>query len=107
VSRRRVLLDENISVRLRRHLPSVEAATVEHLGWKGVRNGELVARARDGGFDVLVTADRALALTPRSWAPLACVYVRGNRADLLLDAAADIDRACREALPGQVVLVRP
>ena len=38
--RRRVLLDENLPVRLRLWLPGVEAATVEFMGWKGARNGD-------------------------------------------------------------------
>jgi predicted nuclease of predicted toxin-antitoxin system len=70
---RRVLLDENLPLRLRRWLPGVEAVTVEFMGWKGVRNGELVRRAQAADFAVLVTADRALAASPRAWSPLGCV----------------------------------
>ena len=42
---RRVLLDENLPVQLRHWLDGVEAVTVEHMGWKATRNGELEYRA--------------------------------------------------------------
>jgi hypothetical protein len=45
VSRRRVLLDENITVQLRLWMPHVDAASVEFMGGKSVKNGELLRRA--------------------------------------------------------------
>jgi predicted nuclease of predicted toxin-antitoxin system len=106
MNRRRVLLDENLPVRLRQWLTDVEATTVEFMGWKGARNGELVRLARAELFAALVTADRALALGPRSWAPLGCVHVTSNGAARLQAAAPRIGEACRTVLPGQVVTVR-
>lgn len=106
MSPRRVLLDENLAVRLRRWLPGIDATTVTFLGWNGTRNGELVRRAKAKGFAVLVTADRDLALTPRSWAPLACVYVTSNEPERLKAAAERIADACRAVLPGQVLTVQ-
>ena len=102
---RRVLLDENLAVQLRLWLPSVEATTVQFMGWKGIRNGELVRRAQAEGFAVLVTADRVLALAPRSWAPLGCVLVTSNRTARVRAAAPRIEAACRVVLPGQVLTV--
>lgn len=102
---RRVLLDENLAVQLRLWLPSVEAITVQFMGWKGMRNGELVRRAQAEGFAVLVTADRVLALAPRSWAPLGCVLVTSNRTARVRAAALRIEAACRAVLPGQVLTV--
>jgi predicted nuclease of predicted toxin-antitoxin system len=56
----RVLLDEDLDVRLRHHLgEGVEAVTVEHQGWKGLKNGELLRRAAEE-FDVLLTMDEQL-----------------------------------------------
>jgi hypothetical protein len=48
VTRRRVLLDENITVQLRLWMPRVDAASVEFMGWKAVKNGELLRRAVAG-----------------------------------------------------------
>jgi hypothetical protein len=37
-----------------------EVSTVQQNGWAGLKNGELLRRAADAGFDVFVTADRNL-----------------------------------------------
>jgi hypothetical protein len=51
----RVLLDEDLPIRLRNHFPEgIEVETVEYRGWKGLENGALLtAAAKD--FDALVT----------------------------------------------------
>ena len=56
----RVLLDEDVDVRLRHAFgPGTQVETVVFQGWKGKKNGDLLrAAARD--FDVLVTLDRNL-----------------------------------------------
>lgn len=54
----RILLDECIPIAARRFFGSEhEAVTVEYMGWKGKRNGALLAAAEAAGFDVLVTSD--------------------------------------------------
>lgn len=103
--RRRALLDENLPTDLRLSLPGVEAISVEFMGWKGVLNGDLVRRARAEGFDVLVTADRPLARSPRAWAPMGCVHVTSTDRARLLAAAERIDVACRAVRPGETLPV--
>lgn len=103
---RRVLLDENLAVRLRLWLPGVDAVTVEFMGWKSVRNGELVRRARAEAFDVFVTADKALALAPRAWAPLGCVLLTSSLTVRVHAAADRIDAACLAVRPGEVLTVQ-
>ena len=55
----RVLLDENVDVRLRRELPGYDVATVRYMGWLGKGNGELLALA-DEAFDVMITGDTGI-----------------------------------------------
>ena len=55
----RVLLDEHFDVRVRRDLPGHDVYTVEYMGWKSVKNGDLLALA-DPLFDVFLTADQDL-----------------------------------------------
>ena len=55
----RVLLDENLPVDLAVELVGHEVATVSGLGWRGIKNNELLDRAQ-GRFEVLVTMDRNL-----------------------------------------------
>ena len=52
----RVLLDENLDWRLARDLPGHEVASVPRIGWSGIANGELLARA-NGIYNVLITMD--------------------------------------------------
>ena len=53
----RVLLDENLNWRLKRDLPGHEVQSVPLLGWAGIGNGDLLRRAMDHGFDILLTMD--------------------------------------------------
>ena len=55
----RVLLDENLPVHLAAELAGHEVGTVAGLGWRGIKNGELLHRAQRS-FEVLVTMDRNL-----------------------------------------------
>ena len=56
----RVLLDENLPHRLRSILQVHEVATVAHMRWSGVKNGELLRLAETNGFEVFITADQNL-----------------------------------------------
>ena len=56
----RVLLDEQIPRHLARELSGHNVRTVQQEGWAGLKNGELLRRAADAGFEVFVTADRNL-----------------------------------------------
>ena len=55
----KVLLDEDVPVRLRFYFQTAEVETVEYRGWKGLKNGALL-RAAQEHFDVLVTMDNNL-----------------------------------------------
>ena len=56
----RILLDENLNWRLERYLPGHEVKSVPRIGWAGLKNGKLLARAQDR-FDVLITMDGSMA----------------------------------------------
>src|SRR5439155_5309110 len=53
----RLLLDENLDWRLRRDLLDHQVESVSLIGWAGIENGELLRKAVETGFDVLVTMD--------------------------------------------------
>jgi predicted nuclease of predicted toxin-antitoxin system len=55
-----ILLDENLDWRLRRDLPGHVVESVPLIGWAGIKNGELLARA-EKQFEVLITMDANLA----------------------------------------------
>jgi hypothetical protein len=56
----RILLDENLDWRLERFLPGHEVKSVPRIGWAGLKNGKLLARA-NRKFDVLLTMDGSMA----------------------------------------------
>ena len=56
----RILLDENLNWRLEQFLPGHEVKSVPRIGWAGLKNGKLLARAQEN-FDVLVTMDGSMA----------------------------------------------
>lgn len=53
----RILLDESLPIELRTEIVGHTVRYVREMGWSGLRNGELLARAA-AQFDVVVTADR-------------------------------------------------
>jgi hypothetical protein len=52
---KRILLDEMVPIKFRHHLVG-DVVTVQYLGWRGTRNGSLLAQAADQ-FDVILTFD--------------------------------------------------
>ena len=72
----RLLLDECIDRRLARDISGHDVSTVVGLGWDGVQNGALLARAA-GLFDAFVTVDRNLVFQQRvENLPFAVVVLR-------------------------------
>lgn len=57
----KILLDENLDWRLEKFLPGREIKSVPRIGWAGLKNGKLPARAAQHNFDVLVTMDGSMA----------------------------------------------
>lgn len=78
----RILLDENLDWRLGRDLPGHEVESVALLGWAGIQNGELLRKAREAGFEVLITMDgnmvhqQNIALLP---IPIIALRAKSNR----------------------------
>jgi hypothetical protein len=57
----KVLLDENLSVKLNYRLQDVcEIYTVNDKGWNALENGDLMNAMQKDGFDYLITSDRNL-----------------------------------------------
>jgi len=104
----RVLLDESVPHDLLLHLPGFDAATVQALGWSGMKNGVLLRTARAAGFQVLVTVDRRLEYQqniPKSGLALLVLQARSTRMPDLLPLIPAILAALVEARAGEVVHV--
>jgi hypothetical protein len=58
---KKVLLDENLPVKLKYRLQDVcEIHTVNDKGWNALENGELITAMQQDGFDYLLTSDKNL-----------------------------------------------
>lgn len=55
----RLLLDESLPRRLRRHLAPHEVRTIPEMGWAGKKNGELLKLA-ESQFEAFLTEDQKL-----------------------------------------------
>ena len=61
----KLLLDECIDRRFAREILSHQVKTVAEMGWAGLKNGELLAKAQKF-FDVFITTDRNLVFQQKS-----------------------------------------
>jgi hypothetical protein len=104
----RVLVDESLPVGLAKELPDFEVSTVRAQRWLGLKNGVLLRAAVDGGFDVLLTADRALRhqqnLSRIGIAVVLIVRVR-NRMTELRPLLPRIKTALRQVRSGELIEV--
>lgn len=100
----RILLDENFPVDFAKLLAGHEIITVHSLGWSGIKNGELLRRAKSV-CDVFVTLDRNLEFQQNIKVlsfGVVVVCARSNRiADLLPHIGTILEVASRVA-PGHV-----
>lgn len=56
----KILLDECVTKKLRKFLAGHEVFTVTDMKWNGFRNGNLMSRASDEKFDLVITIDKNL-----------------------------------------------
>lgn len=56
----KILLDECVTKRLKKHLEEFEVFTVRELGLSGIKNGKLMSYCVDNHFDILLTIDKNL-----------------------------------------------
>jgi predicted nuclease of predicted toxin-antitoxin system len=56
----KILLDECLPIRLKQYLTGFEAYTVYEMGWSSLKNGKLMQKAIDSGFEALLTVDKNL-----------------------------------------------
>lgn len=54
----KILLDECVTKKLKRHLSEFDVKTVVEMEWSGLKNGRLLSAAIDQDFDILLTIDK-------------------------------------------------
>ena len=104
----RLLLDESVPAKLRRHLPAHEVRTAVEMGWSGVKNGKLLALAATN-FDAFVTVDKNMPFQQNlSTIPIALVVLDSlsNELPALLPLLPRLEQALSALVPKSYVLVR-
>jgi predicted nuclease of predicted toxin-antitoxin system len=103
----RVLLDECLPKRLKKHLPGHETWTVPEAGWAGRKNGELL-RVAAGKFEAFITIDSNLSyqqnMSGLSFGVIV-LFAPTNRLDDLLPLVPDILNVLASLGPGQIAKV--
>ena len=103
----RLLLDESVPRRLRRSLPSHAVRSVVEMGWGGIRNGELLARAANE-FDALVTVDKNLQYQQNlDNLPIAVIVLdaKSNELPYLLPLIPKLEEALATLVPRAIVRI--
>jgi hypothetical protein len=79
----KLLLDECLPVDLRLLIQGHDVFTVAFMGWKGIKNGQLLALAGNNGFDALITSDSSIERQQNlSTLPLAVVILHALSNDI-------------------------
>lgn len=105
----RILLAEQLPRRLAREFKEHEAQTVQNQGWAGLKNGELLQRATDRGFQVFLTADQNLQYQQNLAGAKLLVIVlvaRTNTLEDLIPLVPDVLKALWSSKPGQVIRIQ-
>jgi predicted nuclease of predicted toxin-antitoxin system len=104
----RVLLDEQLPRQLARLLEGHEVRTVQQAGWAGLKNGELMQRAKETGYEVFLTADQSLSYQQNlreSGLRVIVVGAVSNALEDLVPLVPSILTAIRRGKPGQVIRI--
>ncbi len=100
----KVLFDHNLPHKLRTELGTFcqyEIATASFMGWRKLKNGELLRAAEENGFDVFVTGDQTLAYEQNlAGRRLAILALSANNWPIIKDYVAKILAAINGAAPG-------
>lgn len=104
----RVLLDENLPRRLKRHLPADwDVAAVPECGWSGIKNGALLQLANKR-FDRFITMDRGIEFEQNlTEAKISIILLRAisNRLPDLLPLVPRLIAELPNARSGTVMIV--
>ena len=99
----KVLFDHGTPRPLRRHLRGHDADTAADKGWETLTNGELIDRAEQEGYEVLITNDQKLRYQQNlAGRRLAVIVLRKNNWPRVRLKTEEILAALEEIQPGQL-----
>lgn len=105
----KMLFDHCVPKPLRHELKEHEVSTAKEMGWKGLRNGQLLEQAQANGFDVVITVDQNIRSQQnlKGRAIAVCVLVaRGVTVEDLRPLVPSLERLLPTLKPGGLYEVR-
>ena len=99
----KVILDEGVPEGLSAYLAGHDVHSVRSLGWKGTKNGRLIALVESVQTDAFITADKSIERQQNfRGRPFATLVLSTNSWPLIQEHAAQITSALDDAEPGTV-----
>ena len=99
----RILFDHGTPRPLRQHLTGHASDTAADRGWETLRNGELIDRAEQEGYEVLITSDQKLRYQQNlAGRRLAIIVLLKNNWPRVRTRTEEIRAAVEETQPGEV-----
>ena len=100
-----ILLDESVPRVVKIRLPKFSIATVQEMGWTGMKNGELLAAASQQ-FTVLITADKNLRYQQNlKDHRLSIIVLPTNQVSLVVTLLPVIQDILRAIQPGDLIQI--
>jgi predicted nuclease of predicted toxin-antitoxin system len=105
----RVLFDHNLPHKLRTELGALskhEIVTASYMGWRKLKNSELLRTAEENGFEAFVTGDQTLVHEQNlAGRRLAILALSANNWPIIKNYVRDILAAINRAAPGSFQVV--
>ena len=102
----KVLFDHGTPAPLRRHLEQHSVDRCAEKGWNLLENGELIRRAEEEGYEVIVTTDQKMRFQQNvTQAKLAFVVLMSPAWWRVLQRVEQIQEVIERAEPGQAIEV--
>ena len=99
----KILIDESLPRYLKQVLHEHDSFTVQEMGWSGVKNGLLLARAEEQ-FDVFLTTDKNLRYQQNlKHRDVAIVVFPSNRLSVVKQLDTQLHAALATIAPNEVV----
>ena len=100
----KILLDEGVPDLIQKRLKNLTLATVQDLGWRGIKNGNLLDLMTGNGFEVLITTDKNIPyqqnLVKRN---LSAIIIPSNRIRILKPLLPQIQTAIETIKLGEAI----
>ena len=99
----KILFDHGTPAPLRRHLPKHSVDRSAERGWELLENGELILRAEEEGYEVIVTTDQSMRYQQNlAGRKLAIVVLMATAWPRIRHRTAAIRAAIEEVRPGEL-----